>query len=66
MPISITANLKPWADDYFFIKHREETRGIGGIFYDRLKADDNLSWETIFEFSKARRSFIFTDLHRTG
>lgn len=51
--------FKNWADDYFYIKHREETRGIGGIFYDRLKADDQLSWETIFEFSKAvGRSFV--------
>lgn len=57
--------FKNWADDYFYIKHREETRGIGGIFYDRLKADDTLSWETIFEFSKAvGRSFlpVYTEL----
>lgn len=55
------AKFKPWADDYFFIKHRNETRGIGGIFYDKLVATDNLSWETIFEFSKALgRSFIPT------
>ncbi|RCH55942.1 oxygen-dependent coproporphyrinogen oxidase [Mucilaginibacter hurinus] len=51
--------FKKWADDYFFIKHRNETRGIGGIFYDRLTATDELTWETIFEFSKALgRSFI--------
>jgi coproporphyrinogen III oxidase len=53
--------FKPWADDYFFIKHRNETRGIGGVFYDRLTAVDALTWESIFEFSKALgRSFIPT------
>lgn len=52
--------FKPWADDYFFIKHREETRGVGGIFYDRLTPESSgISWEQIFEFSKAvGRSFI--------
>jgi coproporphyrinogen III oxidase len=51
--------FKLWADDYFFIKHRDETRGIGGIFYDRLTATPDLSWEQVFEFSKAiGRSFI--------
>ncbi|PJJ79059.1 oxygen-dependent coproporphyrinogen oxidase [Mucilaginibacter auburnensis] len=47
------AKFKAWADSYFYIKHRDETRGIGGIFYDRLTANDNLSWEEVFEFSKA-------------
>jgi len=57
--------FKLWADDYFFIKHRNETRGIGGIFYDRLTAGEDTSWENIFEFSKAvGRSFIpiYTEL----
>jgi coproporphyrinogen III oxidase len=57
--------FKLWADDYFFIKHRNETRGIGGIFYDRLTATKEISWQTIFEFSKALgRSFtpIYTEL----
>jgi len=53
--------FKLWADDYFYIKHRNETRGIGGIFYDRITATDGLTWENIFDFSKAlARSFIPT------
>ncbi|MVN91336.1 oxygen-dependent coproporphyrinogen oxidase [Mucilaginibacter aquatilis] len=51
--IGFYPRFKTWADDYFFIKHRNETRGIGGVFYDRLTATDEISWETIFEFSKA-------------
>lgn len=57
--------FKLWADDYFFIKHRGETRGVGGIFYDRLTANEELSWEQVFEFSKAiGRSFapVYTEL----
>lgn len=57
--------FKTWADDYFFIKHRNETRGIGGIFYDRLTANDDLSWSDIFEFSKSvGRTFapVYTEL----
>ena len=33
------SKFKKWADDYFFITHRKETRGIGGIFFDRLNTD---------------------------
>lgn len=51
--------FKVWADNYFFIKHRNETRGVGGIFYDRLTANDEINWENVFEFSKnVGRSFI--------
>ena len=52
--------FKPWADEYFFIKHRNETRGIGGIFYDKLTPQNaGIGWEQIFEFSKAvGRTFV--------
>ena len=39
---------KAWCDDYFFLKHRNEMRGIGGIFYDYLETD----WEAAFAFTQ--------------
>ncbi|MFM9986028.1 MAG: oxygen-dependent coproporphyrinogen oxidase [Flavobacteriales bacterium] len=45
--------FKAEADDYFFIKHRNETRGIGGIFYDYLMPGENHSADHLFEFSQA-------------
>lgn len=35
--------FKQWADDYFYIRHREETRGIGGIFFDRLAGQEGFT-----------------------
>ena len=46
-------DFKKWADDYFFIQHRNETRGIGGIFFDRLSAKDSISIEDRFKFVQA-------------
>jgi coproporphyrinogen III oxidase len=45
--------FKKWADDYFFIQHRKETRGIGGIFFDRLNEKDSASKLDIWNFVKA-------------
>lgn len=44
--------FKTWADNYFFIKHRNETRGIGGVFYDKLTPEKTgLTYDQIFDFS---------------
>lgn len=42
--------FKEWADEYFFITHRKETRGIGGIFFDRLNESSEMSFEKNFTF----------------
>ncbi|WP_242928108.1 oxygen-dependent coproporphyrinogen oxidase [Pontibacter vulgaris] len=44
--------FKKWADDYFYNEHREETRGVGGIFFDRLMATNEFTLEQRFEFVK--------------
>ena len=46
--------FKTWADDYFYLPHRNETRGVGGIFFDRLEpATDGRDKRTLFDFTAA-------------
>lgn len=57
--------FKQWADDYFFIRHRKETRGVGGIFFDRLNSKEEGDKEKIFSFVQdVGRAFapIYTEL----
>lgn len=47
---SVYDEYKKWCDDYFYIKHRDETRGVGGLFFDDL---NQWGFEKSFEFVQA-------------
>ncbi|SFK03904.1 oxygen-dependent coproporphyrinogen oxidase [Methylocapsa palsarum] len=52
-PVADYPKFRQWCDDYFYLKHRDEPRGIGGIFYDYLACPD--ADEALFD-----KTFAFT------
>ncbi|MEO9600952.1 oxygen-dependent coproporphyrinogen oxidase [Parasphingorhabdus sp.] len=51
--------FKKWADDYFYIPHRNVHRGVGGIFYDHIELEKDTDFERHFAFTQdVGRAFL--------
>ena len=63
------ARFKEWCDDYFYLKHRNEPRGVGGIFYDQLannfEADFNFTKEVGSTFANIYPTIVKRHINKT-
>ena len=63
------ARFKEWCDDYFYLKHRNEPRGVGGIFYDQLannfEADFNFTKEVGSTFASIYPAIVKRHMNKT-
>ena len=63
------ARFKEWCDEYFYLKHRNEPRGVGGIFYDQLannfEADFNFTKEVGSTFASIYPTIVKRHMNKT-
>jgi coproporphyrinogen III oxidase len=58
-PVGDYDRFKAWCDEYFFLPHRQETRGVGGVFFDYLGAQGEPPAQQVFDFVRdLGRSFV--------